>query len=320
MPERAIKSLIISVIAAIALYFAAILAAGYQEILEALYRLDLLGISVILALSLVNYGLRFWRWHWFVSCQGHPIPPLLHGSYYLSGFALTTTPGKIGEAIRSRYLKRHGMAYNQSFATFFMERFLDFCTIVLLSTSAVLHFQGYESLMLISLCMMVSALWLLKSGIAGRLLKKLQQRTQNPRLHKTAETLQNFLLSSVALLKGKLLFGGLMIGIVAWAAEGVAFYLILQYLGVESSLWLAVGIYSISVVAGAVSFIPGGLGSTEAVMGLLLLALGADPATAVAATVICRITTLWFAVILGAIAMSWLEIKPPMPLTNNESK
>ncbi len=317
MPERIVKSLILSVIAAIVLYFAAIMATGYEEILAAFNRLDALGVLLILGLSLVNYGLRFIRWHWFVNAQGHPIPALLHSSYYISGFALTTTPGKVGEAIRSRYLKRHGMPYNQSFATFFMERFLDFCAIVLLSASAVLHFQGYESLILLSLIAIAFGLWFLKSGLATLMLDHLKQRTQQPKIHDLAEKLHRFLFSAVELLKGKFLLGGLTLGIIAWAAEGIAFYFILQYLGIESSLWLAIGIYSISVVAGAISFIPGGLGSTEAVMGLLLIALGAEPATAVAATVICRVATLWFAVALGAITMSWLELKHPVSLTES---
>ena len=34
-------------------------------------------------------------------------------------------------------------------------------------------------------------------------------------------------------------------------------------------------------------------------MGLLLMAVGADVATAVAATLICRVATLWFAIVIG---------------------
>ena len=68
------------------------------------------------------------------------------------------------------------------------------------------------------------------------------------------------------------------------------------------------GIYAISVLAGAVSFIPGGLGSTEAVMGLLLVLVGAEPATAIAATIICRLATLWFAVVIGVVVVGGIEI------------
>ncbi len=84
--------------------------------------------------------------------------------------------------------------------------------------------------------------------------------------------------------------------------------MILQKLGVNTSAGLAIGIYSVSVLAGAVSFIPGGLGSTEAVMVLLLTLVGADASTAVAATLICRFATLWFAVIIGAAALAVIEV------------
>ena len=81
----------------------------------------------------------------------------------------------------------------------------------------------------------------------------------------------------------------------------------MEALDVQTSVSLAIGVYSVSVLAGALSFIPGGIGSTEAVMILLLKLLGADTATAVAATLICRLATLWFAVILGGIVLVILE-------------
>ncbi len=318
MPERAIKSLIVSVIIAVVLYFSAIFISGYQEILDALQKLDSFDLLFILTLSLLNYGLRFLRWHWYVKEQGYTLPILRHGCYYLSGFALTTTPGKIGEAIRSRYLKRHGMPYSQSLATFFMERFLDFCAIALLSCAAILHFPGYEPLLFLVVPIIIITLLVTKTDTPFILLRKLEQRRPTERIKTMTEKLHAFFNAATCLLKNRLLFGGLFIGIIAWGAEGVAFYYIMQFLEIESSLWIAIGIYSISIIIGALSFIPGGLGSTEAVMGLLLIALGAEPATAIAATLICRITTLWFAVILGAISMSWLELKHSTPVIPNE--
>jgi hypothetical protein len=46
---------------------------------------------------------------------------------------------------------------------------------------------------------------------------------------------------------------------------------------------------------------------TEAVMALLLIVVGADTPTAVAATLICRLATLWFAVIIGGVAFAVFE-------------
>jgi uncharacterized protein (TIRG00374 family) len=72
---------------------------------------------------------------------------------------------------------------------------------------------------------------------------------------------------------------------------------------------LATGIYAMSIVIGAASFMPGGLGGTEAAMLIFLINLGVSQEVALAATLICRFATLWFAVILGALAMIGLDTR-----------
>lgn len=84
-------------------------------------------------------------------------------------------------------------------------------------------------------------------------------------------------------------------------------------MGVPIGFTTGIGIYGIAVLAGALSFLPGGLGSTEAVMGVLLVAFGADGAAAVAITLLCRIATLWFAVALGGLAVAVLGFAPQHP-------
>ena len=60
-------------------------------------------------------------------------------------------------------------------------------------------------------------------------------------------------------------------------------------------------IYAATTIAGALSFLPGGLGVTEGAMTLLLVRSAAqiDQATALDATLLTRLATLWFAVALG---------------------
>jgi uncharacterized protein (TIRG00374 family) len=111
------------------------------------------------------------------------------------------------------------------------------------------------------------------------------------------------------LLTFKFLFGGLALSLVAWGAEGIGFYLILYYLNVDINPILATGIYAMSIVIGAASFMPGGLGGTEAAMLIFLINLGVSQEVALAATLICRFATLWFAVILGALAMIGLDTR-----------
>jgi uncharacterized protein (TIRG00374 family) len=78
-------------------------------------------------------------------------------------------------------------------------------------------------------------------------------------------------------------------------------------------LALAMSIYATSMLAGALSFMPGGLGGAEAVMVALLVWQGMDTGTAVAATLIIRLTTLWFAVVIGGGAVASFAFRPRQP-------
>jgi len=63
-------------------------------------------------------------------------------------------------------------------------------------------------------------------------------------------------------------------------------------------------VYAVTTVAGALTFLPGGLGATE--VGMLALLVGRfsiEPGTAAAATFVTRVATLWFAVALGLPAL-----------------
>jgi uncharacterized protein (TIRG00374 family) len=119
--------------------------------------------------------------------------------------------------------------------------------------------------------------------------------------------------SSATILRNHHLYGGLLVGLFSWFCEGLGFYILLQSLGISLSLPMAVGVYSTGMLAGALSFMPGGLGGAEAAMGLLLVALGVAKSTAVVSTVVCRLATLWFAVLLGLLSCLWLTYKKIYP-------
>jgi uncharacterized protein (TIRG00374 family) len=104
-----------------------------------------------------------------------------------------------------------------------------------------------------------------------------------------------------------------LLGIVSWGSECVAFYLILVGLDVEPGwhlLLVATFVLAVSSIFGAISMLPGGLFIAEAsVTGLLLLLLPPDEisrSTAVAATLLIRFATLWFAMLLGFGALALL--------------
>ncbi|WP_018141570.1 lysylphosphatidylglycerol synthase transmembrane domain-containing protein [Thioalkalivibrio sp. ALJ7] len=298
-----LRAVMASIILAVALYLVVALWAGADEVWRALKMVGIGGLALALALSLVNYSLRFTRWQLYLHTLHHRVPWIASLHIYISGFALTTTPGKAGEALRGVLLKRRGLPYPDSFAAFVSERLSDLIAVVLLS--------------MLGLTLVAQGTWLIAAGAAfilaalivlswRRPLAWLQRISDRPgqRLWRSLHHIATILLQARRCHRPGLLAGATALSVIAWSAEALAFWWILNAMGFEVSFAFAAFVFALAMLAGALSFLPGGLGGTEAVMVALLLWADIPPADAVAATMLIRFTTLWFAVILGLIALA----------------
>lgn len=300
------KALVFSLALAAAAYLGVVILTGFDDIRMAFQQIGLLGWALLFLCSLANYFIRFIRWQGYIKTTGVSIPARRHFLYYLAGFALTTTPGKAGETIRSVLLRPHGVSYPASLASFFTERFLDVIVIAMLASFTVLAFEEYAGFVFVATAIILLMLPLVRSPLLVSILSWLQTLFHQPRSITAIEHLISLIRSAHLFLSWRRIGTGLILGLIAWSIQGFAFYFIVTTLNLELSLLAAMGIYSVSLLAGAISFIPGGVGSTEVVMGLLLAALGADTSVAVSAPLISRLSTLWFAVALGLLSASWI--------------
>jgi uncharacterized membrane protein YbhN (UPF0104 family) len=270
------KSVLVSMAAGVALYLTLFAGTGFHETAAAAARLGWGWWLVILALSLVNYGLRYLRWDGYLRHAGHRLPALRHLAVYVAGFALTTTPAKAGEAVRALYLKPLGVGVRRTIATLYAERVVDVISIALL---AVLLYRlpagGYRWLA-VAAGLGTCALLLLRHRWFLRAAARLAFRLPWRRLRHLALHGVGCLRQAGAVLRGRWLAYGVVIGLASWGAEALAFHLVLRELGIPVGLAGAAGIYATAILAGALSFVPGGLVGTEAVMvALLAVVLGA---------------------------------------------
>ena len=90
-----------------------------QALLAALAGLGRRGIAGVVMLSLLNYLLRFARWHWFLGRLGYPLRLRRHLLIYFAGFSLTVSPGKAGEAAALAVPAPLGVGYGASLAALF---------------------------------------------------------------------------------------------------------------------------------------------------------------------------------------------------------
>lgn len=294
-------------------YISYILYAGHEELLTAIISLKVSDWLLILSCSLGNYLLRFIRWQTYLSKFGYKVPVLHSLAYYLAGFSLTTTPGKAGETIRSLYLHQHKVRFTASLAAFFTERFLDVVVVACLSLLVLLHFIEYQAVIVGAIVTLLALVMLFAYGNTHNLVEKLLPYLPLRSLKCLFEYLSQFLSHTKQLFGLRLMSTGLSLGIGAWILQGMAFIYLVQHFDIEISLWVAVGIYAASLLAGAISFIPGGVGTTEAAMAFLLISVGVEKHTALVIPVITRIASLWFAVTLGTgsvIVLGMLGINP----------
>ena len=281
-------------------YLGLTLWAGWREVVAAVVQVGPFFLFGLLALSLTNYLLRFLRWGHYLALLDASVPWRINLDIYFSGFALTTSPGKLGEMLRSVLLKPHGVPASASIAAFFAERLSDLLSILVLAAIGLWSYAPARPVVGLALATAAIALLLVQwtaliNAIECRTMGRQQKWARL--VVKLCEIILHFRrcfsLSAMSM--------GLAIGVVAWFAEGLGFWWLLGALGHPLPLTTAVFIYAFAMLIGGISFLPGGLGSSEAVMIGLLVLNGFPEHAAVTATLICRLATLWFAVGLGAV-------------------
>ncbi len=303
---RPYKAILLSIFCAAAAYLLLVLWSGWSEVQQAIVTIGFSGLIIALVLSLFNYMLRFVRWQLYLQTLGYPIRIWLSLRIYLAGFALTTTPGKAGELVRSLLLQRQSVPLQHSVSAFFSERLSDLLAVTGL---AFLGFWLYPQAQLLiggAALILLILYWLV---LRGRLIDWCSNRVKSwSRIHQLMNNVQQLLVQVQRCHTVGLMMTTTCISLVAWAAEAWAFHLILGSLGYQIPIAIAVFIYAVSMLAGALSFMPGGLGGAEAMMIALLLWQDVPAGPAVAATVVIRLATLWFAVLLGLMALLNLKV------------
>jgi uncharacterized protein (TIRG00374 family) len=274
---------------------------------DVLGRLSLLSpatLAGMLGLSLVNYLSRGLRWLLFSRRLGVAVPAWRNLLIFVAGFALTTTPGKLGEGLRLWLIeRRYGYRYERLAPLFLADRLSDMNGVLLLLLLSTFGFAGQAWLALPAgiVVVLVTAAFVfpgpLIEGLGGL------YRLGGRRGRRLFARMRTALRHTARLLAPQVYLPALLLSLLGWLAESGAFAWLLHDLGAPVPALAAMGVFTLSLVAGGVSMLPGGLGGAEAVLLGALLALGVELDRAVAATAVIRLTTLWFGVGLGSLFM-----------------
>ena len=295
--------------AAVVAYTAYVLWVDFDGLADAWSRIPARLLAAACALSFANYLVRFVRWQLYLRRLGLRLPAAVSFRIHLAGLALTVSPGKMGETIKSwLLLRRTGAPVSATAPLVVAERVTDLLGfLVLLAACGPAALGGAAWIAWTTLALIASLLFALWSkGLQQAVLRR---AARSVRLAPLAGSLERSLDASRTLLAPPRLLVPVLLAAAGWLCECCAFHLLASTFG-ALELAQSVAIFAIGALAGAVAFLaPGGLGVTEASMTALLreryAALGVQGAAgaAGAATLAARLCTLWFAVAVGWIAL-----------------
>lgn len=255
-------------------------------------------LPLILALSFGNYIIRFLRWEYYLKRLGIGIESKYSFDVFMAGLFMSISPGKMGELVKSYLIKKqNNTPISESAPVVVAERATDFIAVLVLTAIGSYSFKYGKTVMWAGIILIALFLGII---CYQKLLFSLLAPFERIKSAVTiTEKIKDSYKNMLELIMPVPLIIATVLGIVAWFAECLGFYLVSKGFTLSFTILQATFIYAFSTLAGALTMIPAGLLGTEGSMTGLVVMLNVSRAKAVSATIFIRICTLWFAVAIG---------------------
>lgn len=296
-------------LAAVLVYLALTWLFGGAETMEAARRIGGGWVLIGLLLTTMNFAIRALRWHFLLRTMGARVPPAVDGAVYLAGIGLSATPGKVGETVRSALLVRYGVPVGTSLAAFLADRLSDLHAVVLIALLPLAWAAGWSDPGVLRwalvLSLVATAPLVLAAVVRSPWWPRLLEATSRLKLlHRFSDWLRRGAGDFTGLWRPRVATLSIAASLLAYGLQAATFAgmvaQVAPHVAISTSYW----IFAAATLAGAASFIPGGVGAMELALVLLLRQQGVEGASALAAALCLRAVTFWFGLLLGALGLS----------------
>lgn len=304
------RPVLVSLVALAAVYIGLLF---YLDLRKHLFAdaIDAGGLVLTIALiSLVAFTLRYARWNWLLRRGRHGTRWFAGYLAYLAGFALTALPGKSGELVRVRYFAALRVPARQIVACFFFERVLDVITVFILASLIGGTVSSFWLATAFAAAVVVAIIAACRFATIWRRAAHALRRRGWHRPAAVVWISGQGIAGLAAYLNATDIAISLTLGLGAFGIQSASFVYLTSRLGFDPGYVTGIAIFPLATLLGAATMIPGGIGTTEAAIILILHQFGAPIDVAVAAAIAMRIGTLWFGIALGVVASITLESLP----------
>ncbi|MBK7252910.1 MAG: flippase-like domain-containing protein [Ignavibacteria bacterium] len=284
--------------------------ADFDNLIRTFGEFSWIYFPLVLALSFGNYIIRYYKWEYYRKLLEIDLKPKASFLIFMATFVMSVTPGKMGELLKS-YLVReeNGTPISRSAPIILAERLTDFISVVLLCIAGAFVFDYGQGIIIGVGLFFLSGVILISSRKLS--MKFISYLEKIKLLSRFAHKFQEAYESIYTLVRIKPLIIATFVSAVAWFCECLGLYVILRVYStishIEVSLMSAVFIYGFSTIVGSIAMLPGGLGVTESSLTGLMVLMKIPKDVSVASTFIIRVATLWFAVLIGVIAVYFYQ-------------
>jgi glycosyltransferase 2 family protein len=219
---------------------------------------------------------------------------------YFTGLSMILTPGGSGQLIKSFYLKKkYNYEIKKTLPLVFVERFIDLMCIITLIASSLLFVQNIEITIIV-----IIGIILIVAVILGIRFKKLFNifliiLSKIPFLKKNLDEINDIHDSLIKMTTVKSFTIGFIFGIFAFCFDVIAVFFVFTAFDVQLDfLKMITAIYP-SILYGALSFIPGGIGITELNVVRFLTNEGLSISLSSTIILMIRFFTLWISTVVG---------------------
>jgi len=266
---------------------------------------NLSSFSIIFALFFVFLSLffEFLRWNFYMHKLGISLSLFKNLSIFLSGLALGFLPSKSGELARYYFLKKENIPLSTSVPVHFVSNITSF-VVVLLCAAPILFIFGKQKVFFIA----VGILLLLYISFRKPILYlKLLRFIRNKTKLNFIQNIEKTLISSKKLLDAKGLLISFTLTVFHYITIWFILFFILKDLS-DISFFLTISIFSLSLIAGVISMLPGGIGVVEG-GSIAMLSFFIDPVIATTFILTVRFFTFWLPCFIGFVFLTIISNK-----------
>ena len=300
---RLFKKIVPIIVIVIIVYAIFLFLADIDKITDKIINFKPEFILIIIPLTILSWIIIYLRWNILLKTIKVEIPHSINFQIFLASGALGITPGKVGELFKSQILKdKFNIPRTKTAPLFIVEKFLDSIGALIVTLFGIWFFPeiGYLAIFGLFVLLLVFKILTSKKLFDKALILfckfKYFQKYFEP-LSSSHEILNHTLYNKNMLLLS-------LLSIAYWIVIGAAAFFVVQGFGISTiELLNMISIYSSSIILGALSFIPGGIGVAEGSLIGLFLLHSIDFSEAIVIVVLIRLFTLWFSTIVGFIAL-----------------